>query len=89
MSENTKISIDNMNLHYGNFHALKGINMEIPEKEITAFIGPSGCGKSTLLEYHSHTFTQKIHVHISVNIFPVKLYLSCDGTAFHKVIHTV
>ena len=49
MSENTKISIDNMNLHYGSFHALKGINMEIPEKEITAFIGPSGCGKSTLL----------------------------------------
>ena len=48
MSENTKISIDNMNLHYGSFHALKGINMEIPEKEITAFIGPSGCGKSTL-----------------------------------------
>ena len=34
MSENTKISIDNMNLHYGSFHALKGINMEIPEKEI-------------------------------------------------------
>ena len=50
MSENTKISIDNMTLHYGNFHALKGINMEIPEKEITAFIGPSGCGKSTLLK---------------------------------------
>ena len=49
MSENTKISIDNMNLHYGSFHALKGINMEIPEKEITAFIGPSGCGRSTLL----------------------------------------
>ena len=47
MSENTKIS---MNLHYGSFHALKGINMEIPEKEITAFIGPSGCGKSTLLK---------------------------------------
>ena len=50
MSEKTKILIDNMNLHYGNFHALKGINMEIPEKEITAFIGPSGCGKSTLLK---------------------------------------
>ena len=38
-----------MNLHYGKFHALKNINMAIPEKEITAFIGPSGCGKSTLL----------------------------------------
>ena len=39
-----------MNLHYGKFHALRNINMAIPEKEITAFIGPSGCGKSTLLK---------------------------------------
>ena len=50
MSEKTKIQISNMDLHYGNFHALKNINMEIPEKEITAFIGPSGCGKYTLLK---------------------------------------
>ena len=50
MSENTKILIENMDLHYGSFHALKDINMKIPEKEITAFIGPSGCGKSTLLK---------------------------------------
>lgn len=50
MSEITKISIEDMNLHYGKFHALKNINMQIPEKEITAFIGPSGCGKSTLLK---------------------------------------
>ena len=50
MSEKTKISIEDMNLHYGKFHALKNINMQIPEKEITAFIGPSGCGKSTLLK---------------------------------------
>ena len=50
MSEKTKIQISNMDLHYGNFHALKNISMEIPEKEITAFIGPSGCGKSTLLK---------------------------------------
>ena len=39
-----------MNLYYGKFHALKNINLEIPEKKITAFIGPSGCGKSTLLK---------------------------------------
>ena len=43
-------AVENMNLHYGKFHALKNINMAIPEKEITAFIGPSGCGKSTLLK---------------------------------------
>ena len=44
-----KIEIRNMNLHYGDFHALHDINLDIKENEITAFIGPSGCGKSTLL----------------------------------------
>ena len=39
-----------MNLYYGEYHALKNVNMEIPEKQITAFIGPSGCGKSTFLK---------------------------------------
>ena len=43
------INIKQLNLYYGSFHALKNVYMEIPEKEITAFIGPSGCGKSTLL----------------------------------------
>lgn len=45
-----KLSIENLNLHYGDFHALKNINMGIEEGKITAFIGPSGCGKSTLLK---------------------------------------
>lgn len=45
-----KIQIDNLNLFYGNFHALKNVELDIKDKEITAFIGPSGCGKSTLLK---------------------------------------
>ena len=45
-----KITVENMNLHYGDFHALKNVNLNMGEKEITAFIGPSGCGKSTLLK---------------------------------------
>ncbi|MGN1140282.1 MAG: phosphate ABC transporter ATP-binding protein PstB [Oliverpabstia sp.] len=45
-----KFTIRNMELYYGDFKALKNINMDIPEKEITALIGPSGCGKSTLLK---------------------------------------
>lgn len=45
-----KFIIKNMNLYYGDFHALKNISMNIPENEITALIGPSGCGKSTLLK---------------------------------------
>ena len=39
----TKIKIENLNLYYGNFHALKNINLNIKENEILAFIGPSGC----------------------------------------------
>ena len=45
-----KMTIHNMDLYYGSFHALKDVNLDIPEKKITAFIGPSGCGKSTLLK---------------------------------------
>lgn len=46
----TKIKIENFNSYYGDFHAIKNVNMEIKENEVTAFIGPSGCGKSTLLK---------------------------------------
>lgn len=45
-----KFTIDNMNLYYGKFHALKNVNLHMPKNKITAFIGPSGCGKSTLLK---------------------------------------
>jgi phosphate transport system ATP-binding protein len=45
-----KMSVRNVNLHYGEFHALKNINMPIEKNQITALIGPSGCGKSTLLK---------------------------------------
>lgn len=45
-----KFNVEGLNLHYGDFHALKDINLKIPVNEITAFIGPSGCGKSTFLK---------------------------------------
>ena len=45
-----KFTIEDLNLYYGAFQALKNINIILPEKQITAFIGPSGCGKSTLLK---------------------------------------
>ena len=45
-----KFDIKNMELHYGDFHAIKNVNLSIPPNEITAFIGPSGCGKSTVLK---------------------------------------
>ena len=48
--KHTDISVKNCNLYYGDFHALKDINVEIPEKKVSALIGPSGCGKSTFLK---------------------------------------
>ena len=47
---NTKMMIEDLDLYYGQFHALKDMSLKIYENEITAFIGPSGCGKSTLLK---------------------------------------
>lgn len=47
--EKIKLEVKDLNFYYGSFHALKSVNLSIPEKKVTAFIGPSGCGKSTLL----------------------------------------
>lgn len=48
--DQTAVKIENLNLHYGTFHALHDINMDIERGQVTAFIGPSGCGKSTLIK---------------------------------------
>jgi phosphate transport system ATP-binding protein len=63
--QNPKIQIKTLDFYYGKSHALKNINIEIPDKEVTAFFGPSGCGKSTLLRilnrmyslYHTNVVT--------------------------------
>ena len=47
--DTVKIDARDVNFWYGDFHALKGISMQIEEKSVVAFIGPSGCGKSTFL----------------------------------------
>ena len=51
-----KIQVNNLNFHYGSFHALRDVNMSIAENKVTAFIGPSGCGKSTLLRTFNRMF---------------------------------
>jgi phosphate transport system ATP-binding protein len=51
-----KISVRELNFYYGKYHALKNINMDIPEKRVSAFIGPSGCGKSTLLRVFNRIY---------------------------------
>ncbi|MFY8104489.1 MAG: phosphate ABC transporter ATP-binding protein PstB [Ramlibacter sp.] len=55
-AEKSKLSVRDLNFYYGKFHALKDINLDIPEKKVTAFIGPSGCGKSTLLRTFNRMF---------------------------------
>lgn len=54
--KNSKIEVKNLNFYYGDFHALKNINLRIPSNKVTAFIGPSGCGKSTLLRTFNRMF---------------------------------
>jgi phosphate transport system ATP-binding protein len=49
VAEPPKVTVRDLHFYYGNSHALKGINLDLPDRSITAFIGPSGCGKSTLL----------------------------------------
>ena len=67
--ENTKISVQDLNLHYGTNHALKHVNMEIRENAITAFIGPSGCGKSTFLKCLNRMNDLVENVKISIGAF--------------------
>jgi phosphate transport system ATP-binding protein len=51
-----KLAVRDLNFYYGKFHALRDINLDIPENKVTAFIGPSGCGKSTLLRTFNRMF---------------------------------
>jgi phosphate transport system ATP-binding protein len=54
--ERAKLMVRDLNFYYGAFQALKSINLDIPERKVTAFIGPSGCGKSTLLRVFNRMF---------------------------------
>ncbi len=49
LAENSKISAKNVDVYYGDTRAIKGVSLDIPERQVTALIGPSGCGKSTFL----------------------------------------
>ena len=56
VGEKAKLAVRDLNFYYGGFQALKNINLDIPERKVTAFIGPSGCGKSTLLRTFNRMF---------------------------------
>ena len=53
----TKMAVRRLNFHYGDFHAIKDVSLDIPEKRVTAMIGPSGCGKSTLLRVFNRIYS--------------------------------
>lgn len=77
MSDNIKFSVKDLDLFYGNFQALKKINMDIEKGKITAFIGPSGCGKSTFLKTINRMNDLVESVRITGNI-------SMDGVDIYK-----
>jgi phosphate transport system ATP-binding protein len=56
IAEKAKLAVRDLNFYYGKFHALKHIDLDIPERRVTAFIGPSGCGKSTLLRVFNRMY---------------------------------
>lgn len=78
---NIKFNCEHSNLHYGDFHALKDINMKICANEITAFIGPSGCGKSTFLKTlnRMNDFVETAKVDGTIQMDGVDIYKDMDG----------
>lgn len=77
MNQQSKFSVQNLNLFYNDFQALKNVNMEIESNEITAFIGPSGCGKSTFLKTMNRMNDLVLGCRIDGNIF-------LDGTDIYS-----
>ena len=73
-----KIDARDVNFYYGNFHALKGISMQIEEKSVVAFIGPSGCGKSTFLRLFNRMNDLIPDTRLNGEIFMIRIYRSMN-----------
>ena len=86
-----KFNISKLDLYYDDFHALKNINLDIPEKEITAFIGPSGCGKSTLLKSlnRMNDLVEGCKITGEVTLDGVDIYKNMDVTLLRKRVGMV
>lgn len=86
-----KIEIHNMNLHYGDFHALHDINLDIKENEITAFIGPSGCGKSTLLRSlnRMNDLVENCRITGDIMLDGQDIYKNCDVNLLRRRVGMV
>ncbi len=82
MSDQMKFTVEDLHLHYGDFHALKGIDMKIPQNKITAFIGPSGCGKSTFLKTinRMNDLVDNVKIDGKIYLDDVDIYQDIDVT---------
>ena len=87
----SKIKINNLNLHYGSFQALKNINMDVKSNEITALIGPSGCGKSTFLKTlnRMNDLEENVKIEGSVLLDGVDIYHDMDAIWLRQKIGMV
>lgn len=90
-NKKSKINIRNLNLHYGDFQALKNINLPILSNEITAFIGPSGCGKSTLLKSlnRMNDLVEGCKITGEVTLDGIDIYHSLDTNELRKRVGMV
>ncbi len=86
-----KFEIKNLDLYYGDFKALKNINLELPEKQISAFIGPSGCGKSTLLKSlnRMNDLVEGCKINGQVTLDGVDIYNNMDVNLLRKKVGMV
>lgn len=86
-----KIDIKKLELYYGDFKAIKGIDLEIPEKEITAFIGPSGCGKSTVLKTlnRMNDLVENCRITGTITLDGADIYKDMDVSALRKRVGMV
>ncbi|PZT48527.1 phosphate ABC transporter ATP-binding protein [Helicobacter valdiviensis] len=91
MDKKVCFSIKDMNLFYGDFHALKNINMEIFKKEVTAFIGPSGCGKSTFIKClnRMNDLVENCKIKGKILFHGENIYKKYDVTALRKKVGMV
>ena len=88
---NNKIEIRNMDLYYGDFHALHGIDLDIKANEITAFIGPSGCGKSTLLRSlnRMNDLVENCRITGDIMLDGQDIYKNCDVNLLRRRVGMV
>ena len=91
MSEQAKFSVKGLDLYYGDFHALKDVNLDINAKEITAFIGPSGCGKSTFLKTlnRMNDFVEGCKITGDVRLDGENIYSGMDVSQLRKRVGMV